>query len=167
MNDPDELSCKYCLYPEVEPLDLNLEQKAGQSFISFVKQYGLTIPDKYSDDWRMVLPLIAGVKGQPHYGDVLIRATDGVHAFCEVTWMTTRPVIKIHITNFQGEIRPTTYKDPLGGPMTYRDEEGNLCIREKAKRGRPKKPDSELKQPRRKTRQQKAIELLHELLEVD
>ena len=65
------------------------------------------MPAYRADHWRMVKPEIDMVKGQPHQGEVLIRATDGVHALVE-NWERTG-VVEIHLTNFMGAVKPQGY----------------------------------------------------------
>ena len=69
------------------------------------------MPAFRADHWRMVQPDPNGVRGQPHFGCVLIRATDGIHALVENHERTK--LIEIHLTNFMGVVKPQGYRSKL------------------------------------------------------
>lgn len=94
-------------FPAREPRNLSLREKNKQGLFDFVTEYALVIPASRFDDWRMTYPALGTIKGQPHYGDCMLRATDGIHAFCELVWLDNpRPLIKIHFTNWNGQYHP-------------------------------------------------------------
>tara|TARA_R100000808_G_scaffold11642_1_gene29699 strand:+ start:4206 stop:4619 length:414 start_codon:yes stop_codon:yes gene_type:complete len=83
---------------------LNLEQKDFQSIADFFCEFNVQISPARADEYRMVQPAPGEVKGQPHLGSVLIRATDGIHAMVET--YERNAVMIIHLTNFLGEVKP-------------------------------------------------------------
>ena len=84
--------------------------KFKQSLVNFFYEYNIAMPGYRADKWRMVNPEIDQVKGQPHLGEVMIRATDGVHALVEEIWEKENVgLIQIHLTNFLGKVRPQGY----------------------------------------------------------
>ena len=94
-------------YPAVSPQGLNIVQKNKQGLQQFIAEYRLIIPLRRIDEWRMVYPAHGTVKGQPHYGECILRATDGIHAYAELFWAPApRPLIKISLTNWEGQIKP-------------------------------------------------------------
>ena len=86
---------------------LMLGAKSKQSLMDFFHEYHVSMPAYRADHWRMVNPEIDQVKGQPHLGEVMIRATDGVHALVED--YQRKGLIQIHLTNFLGKVRPQGY----------------------------------------------------------
>lgn len=83
---------------------LNLEQKDFQNLADFFCEYNVQLSPKRADEYRMVQPAPGEVRGQPHLENVLIRATDGIHALVET--FDRDAVMLIHLTNFLGEVNP-------------------------------------------------------------
>lgn len=83
---------------------LNLEQKDFQNLADFFCEYTIQLSPRRADEYRMVQPAPGEVRGQPHLDNVLIRATDGIHALVET--FERDAVMLIHLTNFLGDVKP-------------------------------------------------------------
>tara|TARA_R110000796_G_scaffold71635_8_gene162617 strand:+ start:16495 stop:16941 length:447 start_codon:yes stop_codon:yes gene_type:complete len=129
-------------------MGLNFHAKTQQTIESLTQEYGLQLATPRAGyeprDWRMLYPERGGLKGLPHYGTLIIRATDGIHALAELFWGIPgqRPLVQISLGNFTGKIRSQSYTPAK--PTTAKP------------RGRPKKADADLKKPRRKTKRTQA-----------
>ena len=107
---------------------LNLEQKDLQCLVDFFCEYNVQLSPRRADEYRMVQPAPGEVRGQPHLENVLIRATDGIHALVET--FDRDAVMLIHLTNFLGDVKPQrTYTRSV-----------NKAKKPKAKKTKTKKP---------------------------
>ena len=110
--------------------------KSKQSLVNFFHEYGIAMPAYRADKWRMVNPEVDQVKGQPHLGEVLIRATDGVHALVED--YKRKGLIQIHLTNFLGKVRPQGYLPKIS--MVAKPTKSTTVERRTKKTTKNKKP---------------------------
>lgn len=113
---------------------LSFGAKDKQSLYDFFYEYKVTMPAHRADHWRMVQPDPNEVRGQPYMGNVLIRATDGVHALVENH--DRKGLIEIHLTNFMGAVRPQGYTTKIS--MVAKSAKTPTVESRKPKKTKPK-----------------------------